>query len=82
LPREGEALREAFLRALDRQGSARDTGRVVARYLTLGHPADLLITTLAHAVLREDADFHTYQMLEAGVQQFRERGGGEKGATS
>jgi nitrite reductase/ring-hydroxylating ferredoxin subunit len=79
LPRDGEALREAFLRALDRQGSVRDAGRVVARYLTLGHPADLLITTLAHAVLREDADFHTYQMLEAGVQQFREWGGGEEG---
>jgi hypothetical protein len=25
-----------------------------------------LIATLARAVLREDAEFHTYQMLEAG----------------
>jgi hypothetical protein len=31
-----------------------------------------LITTLAHAVLREDAGFHAYQMLEAGVRQFTE----------
>jgi hypothetical protein len=42
----------------------------VARYLTIGHPPQPLIATLAHAVLREDAGFHGYQMLEAGVQQF------------
>jgi hypothetical protein len=29
-----------------------------------------LIATLARAVLREDAGFHAYQMLEAGVCQF------------
>src|SRR5205807_1215315 len=55
LPDDREALCDAFLQALDRQGSVRNAGRLVARYLTLGHPADNLITTLAHAVLREDA---------------------------
>jgi len=79
LPCDGEALRAAFLAALDRQGSVRDAGRLVARYLTLGHPVDRLITTLAHAVLREDADFHTYQMLEAGVRQYREWGESDEG---
>jgi nitrite reductase/ring-hydroxylating ferredoxin subunit len=79
LPRDGELLRGAFLDALDRQGSVREASRIIARYLTLGHPADLLITTLARAVLREDADFHTYQMLEAGVRQYREWGGGDEG---
>ena len=29
-----------------------------------------LIGTLAHAVLREDAGFHAYQILEAGARQF------------
>ena len=60
----------------------REAGRIVARYLTLAHPADELIVTLARAVLREDADFHTYQMLEAGVRQYREWGAATKGATS
>jgi hypothetical protein len=36
----------------------------------LGHSPQALIATLAHAVLREDAGFHAYQMLEAGVRQF------------
>ena len=79
LPDDREALCDAFLQALDRQGSVRDAGRLVARYLTLRHPADQLITTLAHAVLREDADFHTYQMLEAGVRQYREWGDCDEG---
>jgi hypothetical protein len=74
LPRDGAKLREAFLAALDRQGAVKTAGRLVARYLMLGHAVEPLIATLARAVLREDAEFHTYQMLEAGVQQYREWG--------
>ena len=44
----------------------------MARHLKLGHSPQSLIATLAHAVLREDAGFHAYQMLEAGVRQFTE----------
>ena len=70
LPRDEGELRDAFLAALDRQGAVKMAGRLVARYLILGHPVQLLIATLSRAVLREDAEFHTYQMLEAGVQQY------------
>ena len=38
--------------------------------MALGHSPQALIATLARAVLREDAGFHAYQMLEAGVTQF------------
>ena len=38
-----------------------------------------LIATLAHALLREDAGFHAYQMLEAGVRQFGEWGNTDQG---
>jgi hypothetical protein len=79
LPSDRGALCREFLAALDRQGSVRDAGRLVARYLALGHPVDALVVTLAQAVLREDADFHTYQMLEAGVRQHHEWGDGEEG---
>jgi nitrite reductase/ring-hydroxylating ferredoxin subunit len=74
LPRDGPELRDVFLAALDRQGAVKTAGRLVARYLMLGHAVEPLITTLARAVLREDAEFHTYQMLEAGQQQYREWG--------
>jgi hypothetical protein len=74
LPRDEGVLRDALLAALDRQGAVKTAARLVARYLILGHPAEPLIATLTRAVLREDAEFHTYQMLEAGVLQYREWG--------
>ena len=61
------------LRSIARE-PLRRLARLIARYLMLGHPVEPLIATLARAVLREDAEFHTYQMLEAGVQQYREWG--------
>ena len=52
---------------------------LVMRHLTLGHPPELIISALARALLREDAGFHAYQMLEAGVRQFGEWGNTEPG---
>jgi hypothetical protein len=51
----------------------------VTRYLDLGHPVIPLIATMTRAVVREDADFHTFQVLEAGVRQYREWDGGAPG---
>lgn len=42
------------------------------RYLEQQHSSKELIATLAHTLLREDAEFHSYQILEAGVQLFEE----------
>jgi nitrite reductase/ring-hydroxylating ferredoxin subunit len=74
LPCDQGELRDNFLSGLDRQGAVKMAGRLVARYLILGHPEEPLIATLSRAVLREDAEFHTFQMLEAGVQQYRQWG--------
>ena len=70
LPAEAAMIRTALLDALDRQRQVDLAARLVARHLTLGHSPQALIATLAHALLREDAGFHAYQMLEAGVRQF------------
>jgi nitrite reductase/ring-hydroxylating ferredoxin subunit len=79
LPLGAEELRSALLDAFDRQRQVDAAGRLVARYLGLGHPPEALIGTLAYALLREDAGFHAYQMLEAGVRQFHEWGNGAAG---
>ena len=42
--------------------------RCCGAHLTLGHSPDALIATLAQALLRENAGFHAYQMLEAGMR--------------
>ncbi|WP_233859083.1 Rieske (2Fe-2S) protein [Paraburkholderia sp. HD33-4] len=70
LPADEESIRTALLDAFDRQRQVDLAAKLVARHLTLGHPPKALIATLTYAVLREDAGFHAYQMLEAGVRQF------------
>jgi nitrite reductase/ring-hydroxylating ferredoxin subunit len=79
LPTDSEVLRAALLDAFDRQQQVDLSARLVARYLTLGHRPQALIAVLARALLREDAGFHAYQMLEAGVHQFREWGNSNEG---
>ncbi|MGR3343553.1 MAG: hypothetical protein ACU0DI_10085, partial [Paracoccaceae bacterium] len=68
-----------LLAAFDRQRQVDVVARLVARYLLLWHPPEDLIATLARALLREDAGFHAYQMLEAGVRQFGEWGEADQG---
>jgi hypothetical protein len=81
LPTEAEDLRNAFLAALDRQNQVAAAAGITARYLALGHPAGLLVETFAQAILREDADFHTYQMLEAGIRTYHDLGDCREGHT-
>ena len=79
LPADAEMIRAALLEAFDRQRQVDLAARLVARHLTLGHSSQALIATLAHALLREDASFHSYQMLEAGVRQFTAWGDSDEG---
>ena len=79
LPDTAQEIGAALLDTFDRQQQIGAAARLVARHLILGHSPDALIATLAQALLREDAGFHAYQMLEAGVRQFGEWGNGEQG---
>jgi nitrite reductase/ring-hydroxylating ferredoxin subunit len=79
LPADAETIGAALLDAFDRQRQVDLAARLVARHLTLGHSPQALITTLARAALREDAGFHAYQMLEAGVRQFTVWGDSDAG---
>jgi nitrite reductase/ring-hydroxylating ferredoxin subunit len=79
LPTDVETIRAALLDAFDRQRQVDLAARLVARYLKLGHSQQSLIATLARAVLREDAGFHAYQMLGAGVRQFTVWGNTDEG---
>jgi nitrite reductase/ring-hydroxylating ferredoxin subunit len=79
LPADIEALRTALLDAFDRQRQVDLAARLVARHLSQGHPPQALVATLGRALLREDAGFHAYQMLEAGVRQFGEWGSTDEG---
>lgn len=79
LPVSQGEIRDALLDAFDRQRQVDAAGRLVARHLSLGYPAQDIMAALARALLREDASFHGYQMLEAGIRQFQEWGNTDEG---
>jgi len=68
-PQDAAELRQRFLDLLDQRHEVESAARVVARYLRLGHPVGPLLDTLARAAVREDADFHLFQMLEGAARQ-------------
>ena len=80
-PSDAQELLIGFLETLDGQQQVDRATALVHRYLALGHDASALIDTLAQAVLREDFDFHSLQMLEAGVRQYRRWGDQPEGHT-
>jgi nitrite reductase/ring-hydroxylating ferredoxin subunit len=77
---DAESLLHQFLEALDGQQKVQAAARAVARYLQLNHPRQPLFEALTRAAVREDANFHTLQMLEAGIAQYREWDGEPEGA--
>lgn len=71
-PTDPSVLLQKFQDALDGQKEGQVAARAVARYLALNHPIAPLFDTLTRAAVREDADFHTLQMVEAGIRQYSE----------
>ncbi len=56
---------------LDRQQQVSAAAELTNQYLTLSGDVASLLRCFGQLLLREDAEFHTYQMVEAGIQQYR-----------
>ncbi len=56
-----------------------EVSRLVSRHLTGAEDPDALMAALGHAMLAEDAGFHSFQIVDAGLGQYRERRGTESG---
>jgi nitrite reductase/ring-hydroxylating ferredoxin subunit len=70
-PGSAPALGARLLAALDRHAADIEAAEPIARLVASGNDPAALEALLARAVLREDAGFHAYQMLEAGIVQSR-----------
>ncbi len=68
LPGAAGDLTQALLAAMDGHGAGELAVRLVCRYLQRELSPEPLLAALAEAVVREDAAFHTFQMLEAGIR--------------
>lgn len=71
-PTDAEALLARLTDLMDREQQVNEAALVVQRYLSLGHDRAPLLATLGHTLLREDGEFHSYQMYEAGLALERE----------
>ena len=69
---DGKAMEE-YLLLLNQQQQVDEAGRLVNSFLTSGGEPELLFRTLAESLVREDAEFHSFQMLEAAIRQYGER---------
>jgi hypothetical protein len=71
-PEAASELLAKLLELTDQEQRVNEAALVVHRYLSLGHDPAPMIATLGHVLLREDGEFHSYQMLEAGTALFNE----------
>ncbi len=71
---DAEDFSQCFLTLLDTQQQVDAAGEMVYHYLPAGYPADRLYCTLVTALVREDAGFHSFQMVEGAIEQHRKLG--------
>lgn len=67
--RGSEVTRDDVLGEFDRQRRVDETAALVAEQLAAGRQSEV-IATLGHALLREDAGFHEFQIYEAALRQY------------
>ena len=59
-----------LLEILDKQQQVAPAAEWVIRYLRSGGKPEPLFNVLGHALLREDAEFHSFQMYEAAIAEY------------
>jgi nitrite reductase/ring-hydroxylating ferredoxin subunit len=68
--REPEILLKELLSLLDKQQQVNQVGQLVVDYLYNNGKPDRLLAAIGKALLREDRNFHSIQMIEAAFRQY------------
>ena len=79
VPLGPSSTQEDLLQAFDEQGQVDHTAQVVASMIGQGRE-DEVVRVIGHALLREDAEFHMFQIYESGLRQYRNFAGRPAGA--
>ncbi len=85
LPRAGRGCRlperqlEDLLGMVNVRQQVEESARAVSDYLCGDGPEERLVSTMGRMMLREDADFHSFQIVDAAFNQFALRRGTESG---
>ncbi|MGH9025841.1 MAG: Rieske (2Fe-2S) protein, partial [Acidimicrobiia bacterium] len=81
LPTTETGALEDLAACWDVQGEVDSAGRIAYGFLRGGGDPERLIAALVHALLAEDAEFHWFQLVEAGIRQYHSwPQGSEEGA--
>ncbi len=70
---------ERMLDLVDVRQQVEESASAVSGYLSGGEEPEALLATLGRMMLREDADFHSFQIVDATFRQFESRQGTESG---
>ena len=76
---DGYELRANLLESMDVQQQVEEAAGLVSDYLVGPSDPAGLLATLGHSMLREDAGFHSFQIVDAAFNQYRERAGTDAG---
>jgi nitrite reductase/ring-hydroxylating ferredoxin subunit len=69
----GEEVCADVLRCMNVQQQVEEVAQLVSRYLSAGDDPCGIMVTLGHAMLREDAGFHAFQIVDAAFKQYQAR---------
>lgn len=69
-PKDPEMLLKELLSLLDKQQQVNQAGQLVVDYLYNNGKPDWLLAAIGKALLREDRNFHSIQMIEAVFRQY------------
>ena len=78
-PVDGSALLDEIRERMDVRQQVEEVSHLVSRYLTNGADPDALVAALGRGMLSEDSGFHSFQIVDAGFNQYRNRRGTESG---
>ena len=78
-PADGTELLAEIRERMDIRQQVEEVSHLVSRYLTGSCEPDALVAALGRAMLNEDAGFHSFQIVDAGFSQYRQRRGTESG---
>ena len=79
IPVDGESIIAQITEQMDVRQQVDGVAQLVSRYLTGGGDSGRVLETLGHLMLREDSEFHSFQLIDAGYQQYKARRGTDAG---
>ena len=76
---DDDEVLEQLLGHMNVRQQVEEVSHLVSRYITGEGGPDELVAALGHGMLLEDAGFHSFQIVDAGLNQYQGRRGAESG---